>query len=206
MPVMSARTDSGFYRSPELKAVVAAAVAAVALLFAVLAVLARRTDVLPLNFRDWEPVASSPFAGTVRSAEDVRIYFDTQQSPVAEQRPLRLTLRLLPSATQDFLAAGRLVPVGGDGPYCLRVFVVPLAAGPDARLLVLVDGTVAASLPTAEDRKARIVEVGGIRPRDGRVDLRFELRAGPGGVPEGWAPAAWFDYATLRECRGRGGA
>jgi hypothetical protein len=203
---MSARIDSGFYRSPELKAILAAAVAAVALLFAVLAVLARRTDVLPLDFREWEPVASSPFAGTVRSAGEVRAWFDAQQSPAPEQRPLRLTLRLLPSVTQDFLAAGRMVPVGGGGPYCLRVFVVPLAAGPDARLLVLVDGAVVASLPTNEDRKARIVEVAGIRPRDGQVDLRFELRAGPGGVPEGWAPAAWFDYATLRECRGRGGA
>jgi len=78
--------------------------------------------------------------------------------------------------------------------------VIPLAAGPDARLLVSVDGAVAASLPAFEDRKARIVEVKGIRPRDGKVDLRFELRAGPGGVPEGWAPAAFFDYATLREC------
>jgi hypothetical protein len=203
---MSARIDSGFYRSPELKIALAAAVAAVALLFAVLAVLARRTDVLPLDFRAWEPVASSPFAGTIRSAGEVRAWFDAQQSPAVEQRPLRLTLRLLPSATQDFLAASRMVPVTGDGPYCLRVFVVPLAAGPDARLRVLVDGAVAASLPAVEDRKARIVEVAGIQPREGRVDLRFELRAGPGGVPEGWAPAAWFDYATLRECGRRRGA
>ncbi|HKV08978.1 MAG TPA: hypothetical protein VJ725_12620 [Thermoanaerobaculia bacterium] len=192
--------DRGFYRSPELKIVLAGAAAAVALVFAVLAVLARRTDLLLVDLRPWEPVASSPFAGSVRSAEEVRAYFDAQQTPVFEQRPMRLTLRLPPSTTQDFLAASRAVPVAGNGSYCLRVFVIPLAAGPDARLLVSVDGAVAASLPATEDRKARIVEVAGIRPRDGQVDLRFELRAGPGGVPEGWAPAADFDYATLREC------
>jgi hypothetical protein len=196
------RADSGFYRSPELKIALAVTVAAVAFLFAVLALLARRSDFLLLDFREWEPVASSPFQGVVRSAGEVRTYFDAQQTPVVEQRPLRLTLRLLPSPAPDSLAASRAVPVAGDGPYCLRVFVIPLAAGPDARLLVSVDGAVAASLPTAEDRKARIVEVAGIRPRDGKVDLRFELEAGPGGVPEGWAPAASFDYATLRECGG----
>lgn len=192
--------DSGFYRSPELRIALAGTAAAIALLFAVLAVLARRTDFLLLDFREWEPVASSPFQEAVRSAGEVRSYFDAQQTPAVEQRPMRLTLRLLPSATEDSLAATRAVPVAGNGPYCLRLFVIPLAAGPDARLLVSVDGAVAASLPTFEDRKARIVEVKGIRPRDGKVDLRFELRAGPGGVPQGWAPAAFFDYATLREC------
>ncbi|HEX6863612.1 MAG TPA: hypothetical protein VF414_12385 [Thermoanaerobaculia bacterium] len=192
--------DRGFHRSPELKIVLAGAVAAVAFVFAVLAVLARRTDLLLVDLRSWEPVASSPFAGSVRSAEEVRGYFDAQQTPVVEQRPMRLTLRLQPTVTEDFLAASRAVPVSGDGPYCLRVFVIPLAAGPGARLLVSVNGAVAAALPAAEDRKARIVEVAGIRPQDGQVDLRFELRAGPGGVPEGWAPAANFDYATLREC------
>lgn len=192
--------DRGFYRSPELKIVLAGAVAAVAFVFAVLAVLARRTDLLLVDLRQWAPVASSPFAGSVRSAEEVQGYFDAQQIPVVEQRPMRLTLRLLPSATQDFLAASRAVPVAGDGPYCLRVFVIPLAAGPDARLLVSVNSAVAAALPAVEDRKARIVEVAGIRPRDGKVDLRFELKAGPGGVPDGWAPAAYFDYVTLREC------
>jgi hypothetical protein len=196
------RADSGFYRSPELKIALAVTVAAVAFLFAVLALLARRSDLLLLDFREWEPVASSPFQGVVRSAGEVRTYFDAQQTAVVEQRPLRLTLRLLPSTAPDSLAASRAVPVAGDGPYCLRVFVIPLAAGPDARLLVSVDGAVAASLPTLEDRKARIVEVKGIRPRDGKVDLRFELKAGPGGVPQGWAPAAFFDYATLRECGG----
>lgn len=196
------RADRGFYRSPELKIALAGTVAAVALFFAVLAVLARRTDFLLLDFRQWEPVASSPFQGGVRSSEEVRFYFNAQQTPIVEQRPTRLILRLLPSATEDSLAAARAVPVAGDGPYCLRVFVIPVAAGPDARLLVSVDGAEAASLPTFEDRKARILEVKGIRPREGKVDLRFELRAGPGGVPQGWAPAAFFDYATLRECDG----
>ena len=194
------RADRGFYRSPELKIALAGTVAAIAILFAILAVLARRTDFLLLDLRQWEPVASSPFQGAVRSAEEVRFYFDAQQTPIVERRPMRLTLRLPPSTTQDSLAASRAVPVAGDGPYCLRVFVIPLAAGPDARLTVSVDGAEAASLPTFEDRKARIVDVGGIRPRDGKVDLRFELRSGPGGVPQGWAPAAFFDYATLREC------
>jgi hypothetical protein len=194
------RHVSSLYRSPELHALLALVVAAGSLVLALLAVLARRSDVLMLDLREWRPSASRPFQGADRSAAEVQQHFDALQPALAAQRPFRLTLGLQPSPTPDVLTAGRRIPVSGDGPYCLRFFVSPVRLGPGGEARALVNGAVAASVRADDSGKGRIFEVKGIEPRDGRVDLRFELAAGAGGVPAGWSPAVHFEFVTLRAC------
>jgi hypothetical protein len=186
--------SGGLYRSAELRVVLAAAVAAGAMLLAVLAVVAGRTDLLLLDFREWRPVNAG--------AES----FNRLQAVPAERRPFRLTLQLDPGrARQDSLAAEREFPAAEGGRYCFRVLAsapAPAAGiAEDARVAVYVNDAVAWSAPLADVVKGCAISVAGIRSRGGRIKVRLELRSAQRtAAPPLPASAVHFEYATLRRC------
>lgn len=194
-----------FSFSRELRVVALLAFAAVAWGLAALSAAGAAGDRLMLDFRTFAPAASRP---------EVLALFEPAQGPWPERRPLRLTLRLAePVRPGDFAAAERTFEVP-PGRYCLRVLTFsdvpppgtpPLVHPLEAR--VLADGAVVdaravtdaggGSLIYRDD--LRVLRV--LQPRDGRLTLRFELRA-YGGAD--WlhprAPAVHFEAATLRRC------
>lgn len=188
-----------FAFSRELRVVALLAVAALGFGLAGLAALGRFTDRLMLDFRTFAPAASRP---------EILALFPGAQSPWPEQRPLRLTLKLAePVRPGDFVAAERSFALP-PGRYCLRAltFVDPLPSGAqplthplEAR--VLVDGAPVDARQVVEKRSGDLIARDGIRPRDGRLTLRFEVRAYSGAD---WlhprAPAVHFEGATLRRC------
>lgn len=171
-----------FYRSPEFRIVLALSVVAGVLAFGVLSFVAKATDLLLLDFREWRPVVSG------RSPEEARVAFDTWQSPYREQRPLRLTLRLDPAAAPGAFVAAERDPDSSKQPRCLRVLAFSPEGGPGAVARVLADGAVRASFPANGSGIGRLIEV---RLRPG-ARLRFELRGAPSVVS--------FESASLREC------
>jgi len=162
----------------------------------------RLGDRLMLDFRTFAPAASRP---------EVLALFQAAQSPWPEQRPLRLTLRLAePVRPGDFVAAERTFEVP-PGRYCLRVLTFSDAPPPGTPPLVhplearvLVDGALADARLVTDAGGGGLIDLDdlhSLRPQDGRLTLRFELRA-YGGAD--WlhprAPAVHFEAATLRRC------
>jgi hypothetical protein len=198
---------SGSPFARELRVLALAAAGAAALGLAALGAAGRFGDRLLLDFRSFAPAASRP---------EVLALFLPAQSPWQEQRPLRLTLQLAePVRSGDFVAAERTFDLP-PGRYCLRAltFTSPVPPGTpplehplEARVLVdgaLADARVVRDQPPGGPGGAVFLE--GLEPRDGRLTLRFELRA-YGGAD--WlhprAPAVHFETATLRRCGTGGG-
>jgi hypothetical protein len=186
-------------RSPELRIVAAAAVAAISLGLAVLEVAAARTDLLMLDLREWRPVG--PRA-------DAAAFFESVQTAPPDLRPLQLELRLAqPGSPSDFLAAERTFDVDRDGCYRFRVYVWSPTPVHTAKSYILVNDEIAWSAPLAEAAPGRGVSIDGVRPRQGEVEVRLELRAEPlRASPASPVPTARFEYAVLRQvpCGERG--
>jgi hypothetical protein len=186
-------TRSPLLRSPELRIVVAATVAAVSLGFALLEGIAVRTDLLMLDFREWQAVGPRP---------DSAAYFDTVQTVPPDVRPLKLDLRLAePGSASDFLAVERSYEVDGDGCYRFRVYAWTATPVDTARAFISVNDEAAWSMPLNVVGKGRGVSLDGFRPRQGEVEVRLELRAEPrGALPAAGAPvpSVRFEYAVLR--------
>jgi hypothetical protein len=193
---------TSFAFSRELRVVALLAFAALAWGLAALGAAGSVGDRLMLDFRTFAPAASRP---------EVLALFQAAQSPWPEQRPLRLTLRLAePVRPGDFAAAERTFEVP-PGRYCLRVLTFsdppppgtpPLVHPLESR--VLVDGAVVDARRVTDAGAGGLIDrddLRVLRPRDGRLTLRFELRA-YGGAD--WlhprAPAVHFEAATLRRC------
>ncbi|HYO15403.1 MAG TPA: hypothetical protein VE685_19580 [Thermoanaerobaculia bacterium] len=188
-------------RSPELRIVAAAAVAATCLGLAVLEVVAARTDLLMLDLREWRPVGSRPDAAAV---------FKSAQTAPSDLRPLQLDLRLArPGSPSDFLAAERTFEVDGDGCYRFRVYVWSPTPIHTAKSIIAVNDEIAWSAPLAEASPGKGVSIEGVRPRQGTVEVRLELRADPvraspaprasPASPASPAPSVRFEYAVLRQ-------
>lgn len=186
-------------RSPELRIVAAAAVAVISLGLAVLEVAAARTDLLMLDLREWRPVGPQADAAT---------FFESVQTAPPDLRPLQLELRLAqPGSPSDFLAAERTFDVEGEGCYRFRVYLWSPTPVDTARASIAVNDEIAWSAPLAEAALARGVSIDGVRPRQGEVEVRLELRADPlRASPASPAPSVRFEYAVLRQvpCGERG--
>lgn len=184
-------TRSSLLRSPELKILVAAAVAAVSLGLALLEGVAARTDLLMLDFREWRPVGPHP---------DAAAFFESVQLAPPDLRPLQLDLRLAdPGAASDFLAAERSYEVEADGCYRFRVYLWSPAPSEAARILISANDEVVWSAPLTAATRGNGVSVDGLRPRQGEVEIRLELRAGsPAAAQVSPPPAVRFEYAVLR--------
>lgn len=187
------------YRSAELRVVLAVAVAAIALGLALLAVAAEWTDLLMLDFREWRP-ATSGLAEPPRS--HVEEYFRNLQSDPPGRRPFRLNLRL-EAGGPGFLAAERELPARDGERYCFRVLVSPELPAEVGGLgvAVSVNDAVAWSRPLTPRTNGYgygyAISVDGIRPRQGKVKIRLELRSSR---PQPPASAVHFEYATFRRC------
>jgi hypothetical protein len=191
--------------SRELRLVVAASGALVALLLAVLHVVAARTDLLMLDLREWRPVSSVPGL----TGEELARFYEGLQVVPPEQRPFRLSLQLPPTARPgDVLAAERVVDAG-EGSRCLFVlsFVSAPAPGSAATTLPVLSQVVAGdrvvSLPAITPAAAGSVwYLRDVQSRAGKLPIRFEVRAS--GVAPGMTarpPAAiHFELARLRPC------
>lgn len=176
----------GLLRSAELRLVVAVAVAAGALLLAILTVAAERTDLLLLDFREWRPV---------NEAER----FALLQNDPPDRRPFRLTLRL---DAPGSMAAEREIPVEEGERYCFGVLAshegpLPALSEDTPRIAVAVNDAVAWSAPLKTSGKGYAIALSGLRPRRGKIKIRFELRSAAG------SPPVHFEYASLRECEAR---
>lgn len=181
----------GLLRSAELRLVVAVMVAAGALLLALLAVARERTDLLLLDFREWRPVNEAA-------------HFAFLQNDPPDRRPFRLTLRL---DTPGFMAAEREMPVEEGERYCFGVLAshegpLPADAAGIPRIAVAVNDTVAWSAPLKASGKGYAIALSGLRPRQGKIKIRFELRSAAGPSPSP-SPPVHFEYASLRECEAR---
>lgn len=180
--------EAPFFRSRELGwvAVLAALLALAAA--AALAAAGRGSDRLLLDLRLWQP-SGSPAAAAA---------FAAAQSPIPQQRPLRLTLQLpAPVQAGDWIAAERTFSRPDAGAYCLRLFTFadPAAAGA-ARVRVLANGSEAASWPLVAAPEGKIAHLADLRPRDGRLRLQLELRADSAGT----ASRVHFEFLSLRRC------
>ncbi len=185
--------------SRELRIVALLAFAALAGGFAALGAVGRFTDRMMLDFRTFAPSASRP---------EVLALYEPAQSRWPEQRPLRLTLKLAePVRSGDFVAAERSFAVP-PGRYCLRALTYsePPPAGTPAlthplEARVLVDGALTDARPVTDAGAGALISRDDLQPLDGRLTLRFELRAYSGAD---WlhprAPAVHFEAATLRRC------
>jgi hypothetical protein len=191
---------SSLFRSPELRIAAAAIVAAVSLGLAVLEAVAERTDLLMVDFREWRPVGPRPGAAA---------FFESVQTAPPDLRPLQVDLRLAqPGSPSDFLAVERKAEVD-DGCYRFRVYVWSPTPVDTARAFILVNDEVAWSAPLTQAAWGSGVSVDGFRPRQGEVEVRLELRAGPRGAAPASPPASVrFEYAVLRAipCGGKDGA
>jgi hypothetical protein len=173
-------------RSAELRMVVAVMVAAGALLLALLAVARERTDLLLLDLREWRPVNEAA-------------RFASLQTDSPDRRPFRLTLRLDKSG---FMAAEREIPVPEGERYCFGVLashegLLPALPAEVPRIAVAVNDSVAWSAPLKSSGKGYAIALSGLRPRQGKIKIRFELRSASG------SPPVHFEYASLRECEAR---
>ena len=185
--------------SRELRVVALLAAAGLCWGLAALGAAGRLTDLLLLDLRGFVPAASRP---------EVLARFDAARSRWPELQAMRLTLELAePVRPGDFLAAERSYELP-PGRYCLRAltFTDPPPAGApplvhplEAR--VLANGELAAARVVTDAGAGALVAADGLQPRDGRLALRFELRAYDGGA---WlhprAPGVHFEAATLRRC------
>ena len=182
----------GLLRSAELRLVVAVMVAAGALLLALLAVARERTDLLLLDFREWRPVNGAA-------------HFTFLQNDPPDRRPFRLTLQLDAAAgAPGFMAVEREIPAEEGESYCLGVLAShegPLP--PDVpRIAVAVNDAVVWSAPLKSSGKGYAIALSGLRPRQGKIKIRFELRSATGQSPSP-SPPVHFEYASLRECEAR---
>lgn len=182
----------GLLRSAELRLVVAVMVAAGSLLLALLAVARERTDLLLLDFRAWRPVNEAA-------------HFTFLQNDPPDRRPFRLTLQLdaVPGAP-GFMAVEREMPAEEGERYCFGVLAShegPLPALPAEvpRIAVAVNDAVAWSAPLKSSGKGYVIALSGLRPRGGKIKIRFELRSATGQSPSP-SPPVHFEYASLREC------
>lgn len=184
--------EGGLLRSAELRLVVAVMVAAGALLLALLAVAGERTDLLLLDFREWRPVNEAA-------------HFTFLQDDPPDRRPFRLTLQLDTAAgAPGFMAVEREMLVEEGEGYCFGVLAShegPLPADVP-RIAVSVNDAVAWSAPLKASGKGYAISLSGLRPRQGKIKIRFELRSATGQSPSP-SPAVHFEYASLRECEAR---
>jgi hypothetical protein len=191
---------SPLFRSPELRIAAAATVAAVSLGFALLEVAAERTNLLMLDFREWRPVGPRP---------ESEAFFESVQTAPPDLRPLQVDLRLAqPGSPSDFLAVERRAEVD-DGCYRFRVYIWSPTPSDSARASIFVNDEIAWSAPLTQAARGSGVSIDGFRPRQGEVEVRLELRAGPHGAePPSAPPSVRFEYAVLRAipCGGEDGA
>jgi hypothetical protein len=185
---------------PEVRFLIATAVAAVALALAALEIVAWRTDALLLDFRDWRPVAAAGAA----SADGAARFAALQQMP-PDRRPFFVTLQVGAGAGElPAMAVGRRFAVRGDGPYCFRVLAQSPAgvAGADAAgaiLAVAINGDVVRRAALEEIVGGAEVVVDGIAPRGGGIDVRLQLAINPATTAPG-PFTVHFEYASLRRC------
>jgi hypothetical protein len=180
--------EAPFFQSRELRW----AAATVALLAfaaaAALGAVGRYSDRLLLDLWLWQP-SGSPAAVAA---------FAAAQSPIPEQRPLRLTLQL-PDPVQpgDWIAAERSFARPDAGAYCLRFFTFadPAATG-SSRVRVLANDSEADSWPVGATAAGKVAHLSGLRPRDGRLRLKLELRAEAAAA----TPKVYFEFLSLRRC------
>lgn len=175
----------GLLRSAELRLVVAVMVAAGSLLMALLAVARERTDLLLLDFREWRPVNEAA-------------RFASLQNDPPDRRPFRLTLRL--DAPGSMAAEGEIPAEEGER-YCFSVLashegLLPVDV---PRIAVAVNDAVAWSAPLKASGKGYAIALSGLRPRGGKIKIRFELRSATGHLPSP-SPPVHFEYASLRDC------
>ncbi len=188
-PVTGAPEEGGgLLRSAELRLVMAVMVAAGALLLALLAVAGERTDLLLLDFREWRPVNDEA-------------HFQYLQNDPPDRRPFRLTLQL--EGRPGFLAVENELPADEGKRYCFRVLASPAEpyAPEGFRIVISINGAEVWSAPLKGTGRGYAISLPGIRPRQGKVKVRLEVRS-PKAQP---TPAVHFEYASLRECEVRRG-
>ena len=200
---MTDRED--FWRSKELRVVLAGTVALVALSMALLHVVAARSDFIMTDFREWRPVPSTG-PGPPGSIHRFENYFQHIQSPFPAQRPFRLTLQLEARALLgDRVAAERVFVVEPAHVYCFKVYASPRqpieATEPTVDVLLYANGAPVASGPAWTNR-VQVLEAKDILADGTAVHLRLEIRARRTLRDEILRRASKtdFEFATFQKC------
>jgi hypothetical protein len=197
--------STGIYGSSELKIVAAGTVAGTVLLWVLLTMIAWTTDAMLLDLRQFSPISCH----ADRSPQQVRQFYESIQTTNSAQRPFQLTLMLerIPTAG-DFFAVEHELPASDGEEYCFQVFTHSpyFNATEFARaalgVAVLVDEVPVVRMPIA-DRRGSVIDIDGIKPHDGSIRMRFEVRAYHSCSDESWRQASLvqFELATLERCQ-----
>lgn len=187
----------GFWRSVELEFVIALVLALSSAAILVLGILRERTELLYDDLRLWtvEVVGRRP-------ENDFR-----PGSGIPEpERPFHLVLQLdrVPQVG-DRVAAERTFVVERGALYCFKVFATSDYYRPESegavktfQVAVLVNDREEAVFPIADRKKAEPIVVGDIRPIDGRIVIRFEVRGLVSRRAESWRRASTVDFELAR--------
>jgi hypothetical protein len=166
------------------------------------------TRFLLLDFREWTPSASTLGSGFTKKS--VLRYYESIQTRISAQRPLRVTLQLMrPPQPGDSFSVEKVYSTDPSQQYCFEVFAFGPYSKNDSKeaidsfgIKVRVNGDEVASIPIAESEKVHRIVAKGIWPVDRRIKISFSVEVHSMMKTERWKQASTvhFENASLRPC------